>query len=35
MLLGRANWWPSRLGEPDRPRAMPPEPEPEQAVSPS
>jgi putative drug exporter of the RND superfamily len=35
MLLGRANWWPSRLGGPDRPRAMPPEPEPEQAMSPS
>ena len=35
MLLGRANWWPSRLGGPDRPRARPPEPEPEQAVSPS
>jgi RND superfamily putative drug exporter len=36
MLLGCANWWPSRLGGPeDRPRAMPPEPEPEQAVSPS
>jgi putative drug exporter of the RND superfamily len=33
MLPGRANWWPSRLGGPDRPHAMPPEPE--RAASPS
>jgi RND superfamily putative drug exporter len=35
MLLGRANWWPSKLGGPDLPRVLPPEPEPERAATPS
>jgi RND superfamily putative drug exporter len=35
MLLGRANWWPSRLGGPDQPQVLPPEPEPERAATPS
>jgi RND superfamily putative drug exporter len=34
VLLGRFNWWPSRLSRPGRAPALPPEPEPERAVTP-
>lgn len=34
VLLGRFNWWPSRLSRPDQAPSVPPEPEPEQAASP-
>jgi putative drug exporter of the RND superfamily len=33
VLLGRLNWWPSRLGRPDQLPSLPPEPEPERAAS--
>jgi RND superfamily putative drug exporter len=32
-LLGRFNWWPSRLSRPDQTPSLPPEPEPERAAS--
>ena len=31
VLLGRFNWWPSRLSRPERQPSLPPEPEPERA----
>jgi putative drug exporter of the RND superfamily len=31
VLLGRFNWWPSRLSRPDHAPSLPPEPEPERA----
>jgi len=35
VLLGRLNWWPSRLSRPDQAPSLPPEPEPERAATPS